>query len=78
MTPNFEGLRSDFYQSEQGASLVNYVLLISLIAVVALIAVNSLGTNSRERFCNIAGRVGQDNSNYGWTGSGCGLVGGWP
>ena len=37
-------------RSERGASMVEYALLVSLIAVVAIVAVQALGTNIRNQF----------------------------
>jgi pilus assembly protein Flp/PilA len=40
-------------RDEQGAALVEYGLLVGLIAVVALTAVTSLGTTVKAAFCDI-------------------------
>lgn len=38
-----------FLREEDGASLVEYVLLVALIAVVCLVAVTLLGTNTNSK-----------------------------
>ena len=45
--------RSKYY-NEKGDSLVEYALLIGLIAVVAVVAITSVGTNSEEVFSEVA------------------------
>ena len=47
-------LRARFGQSERGAALVEYALLVALIAVVCIIAVTLLGNNASNKFQNIA------------------------
>jgi pilus assembly protein Flp/PilA len=41
-------------QSERGASLVEYALLVALIAVVCIAAVTLLGSAAEEKFSSIA------------------------
>jgi pilus assembly protein Flp/PilA len=43
-------LRARFSDSERGASLVEYALLVALIAVVCIIAVQILGKNASTSF----------------------------
>ena len=43
--------------SERGASLVEYALLVSLIAVVCIAAVTSLGKRASSNFSSISGRI---------------------
>ena len=43
-----------FRRDEQGAALVEYGLLIALIAVVCVVAVTTLGTNVSKAFSTIA------------------------
>jgi pilus assembly protein Flp/PilA len=43
-------LRARFADSERGASLVEYALLVALIAVVCIIAVQVLGKNASTSF----------------------------
>ena len=40
--------------SEEGASLVEYALLVALIAVVAIVAITVVGTSVSENFSTIA------------------------
>lgn len=42
--------RARFGKSERGASLVEYVLLVSLIAVVCIVAVQALGNSAKSTF----------------------------
>jgi pilus assembly protein Flp/PilA len=48
-------LRARFADDERGASLVEYALLVALIAVVCIIAISFLGKEASENF----GAVGQ-------------------
>jgi len=43
--------------SEEGASLVEYALLVALIAVVAIVAVSVVGDKVSENFSEIAGTL---------------------
>jgi len=45
----FRSAASRFLQEDSGASLVEYVLLVALIAVVCLAAVALLGTNTNTK-----------------------------
>ena len=56
MTALSKALRG-FIADESGASLVEYGLLVSLIAVVCIAAVTLLGTNVRDVFQYIADRI---------------------
>ena len=42
---------------ERGASLVEYALLVALIAVVCIVAVSLLGSNASSKFSQIASAV---------------------
>jgi pilus assembly protein Flp/PilA len=44
--------------SERGASLVEYALLVALIAVVCIAAVTALGTAASENFTEVADEIG--------------------
>ncbi|MGA2760571.1 MAG: Flp family type IVb pilin [Candidatus Cybelea sp.] len=44
-------------RDEEGATMVEYGLLIALIALVALLAVKTLGTNISTLFSTVAGSV---------------------
>jgi len=46
-------LRSRFAQSQRGASLVEYALLVALIAVVCIVAVSLLGNNASNKFSQV-------------------------
>jgi pilus assembly protein Flp/PilA len=53
MMETFTGLKSllsSWIQDEEGASLVEYVLLVALIAVVCIAAVTVLGKAARDKF----------------------------
>ncbi len=43
--------------SDEGASLVEYSLLVALIAVVALLAITSFGGNLSEKYSEIAATI---------------------
>ena len=43
---------------ERGASLVEYALLVALIAVVCLAAVTALGTTASEKFSEVSSSLG--------------------
>ncbi|HVE94365.1 MAG TPA: Flp family type IVb pilin [Acidimicrobiales bacterium] len=51
-------LRSRFGRSERGASLVEYVLLVALIAVVCIVAIQFLGTSASTKFSSVGSSVG--------------------
>ena len=44
-------------KSERGASLVEYALLVALIAVIAIAAVRILGQNVSQQFSTIAAQI---------------------
>jgi pilus assembly protein Flp/PilA len=44
-------------KSERGASMVEYALLVALIAVVAMAGVRLLGTNINTAFNGVAGQI---------------------
>ncbi|MGA2761445.1 MAG: Flp family type IVb pilin [Candidatus Cybelea sp.] len=52
----FNTLKS-MIRSEEGASMIEYGLLIGLIAVVAMIGVKALGTNVSSLYVTIAGTL---------------------
>ena len=47
----------DLFKKEDGASAVEYGLLVALIAVVILAAVSTLGTNLSTKFSSVGTRV---------------------
>ena len=50
-------LRARFGQDEKGASLVEYALLVGLIAVVCIGAVTFLGNNAKGKFSSIGSSI---------------------
>ena len=42
---------------ERGASLVEYALLVALIAVVCIVAISFLGTNASQTFSNVGSQI---------------------
>jgi pilus assembly protein Flp/PilA len=44
-------------RDEEGATMVEYGLLVALIAVVAIVGVKTLGTNIQTLFTTVAGSV---------------------
>jgi pilus assembly protein Flp/PilA len=51
-------LRARFADSERGASLVEYALLVALIAVVCIAAVTLLGKNASSKFNTVGNSLG--------------------
>ncbi len=45
-------------EDDRGASLVEYALLVALIAVVCIVAVTLLGKNASSQFDKVAGSTG--------------------
>lgn len=54
-------LRARYADSERGASLVEYALLVALIAVVCIVAVQILGKNASTSFSNTGSAIGSSN-----------------
>ena len=50
-------LRAKFGNSERGASLVEYALLVALIAVVCIAAIAFLGKAASQRFSSVGSAV---------------------
>ena len=50
-------VRARFGQDEKGASLVEYALLVGLIAVVCIGAVTFLGGNAKNKFSSIGSSI---------------------
>lgn len=46
-----------FVRNEEGASAVEYGLLVALIAAVIIIAVTAIGTNLSAKFTEVAGKL---------------------
>ena len=51
-------LRARFGDSERGASLVEYALLVALIAVVCIVAVSFLGKSASSKFTTVGQSIG--------------------
>jgi pilus assembly protein Flp/PilA len=54
MAPYFRAL---FGRSERGAALVEYALLVALIAVVCIAAIQLLGDSARDKFSKVGGQI---------------------
>ncbi len=52
-------LRARFGDTERGASLVEYALLVALIAVVCIAAVTLLGGNAKKKFNDVGASIGK-------------------
>ena len=52
-------LRARFGDTERGASLVEYALLVALIAVVCIAAVTLLGGNAKNKFNDVGASIGK-------------------
>ena len=51
-------LTARFSRNERGASLVEYALLVALIAVVCIVAVTILGNNASGKFSSVGSSLG--------------------
>jgi pilus assembly protein Flp/PilA len=51
---SMKALIQKFFQEEEGATAVEYGLLVALIAVVIMAAVGTLGTNLNTKFSSVA------------------------
>ncbi len=47
----------DMLKDDEGATLVEYGLVVSLIAVAAIVAITALGTSVSQTFTNIANKI---------------------
>lgn len=52
-------LRARYGNTELGASLVEYALLVALIAVVCIGAVSALGGAANSKFTSVGGAIGR-------------------
>ncbi|HZD79065.1 MAG TPA: Flp family type IVb pilin [Actinomycetota bacterium] len=50
-------IRARFGQDERGASLVEYALLVALIAVVCIVAIAFLGRAASSKFSSVGGSI---------------------
>ena len=51
-------LRARFARDERGAALVEYALLLALIAVVCIVALQALGTGASKKFDSVNSQIG--------------------
>ena len=51
-------VRARFGKDERGASLVEYALLVALIAVVCIIAITFVGGRASQKFSNVGSSLG--------------------
>lgn len=47
------GLQARFSRDEEGAAMVEYALLVALIAVVCILAVTFIGSNASAKFSSV-------------------------
>lgn len=52
-------IRARFGRDDEGASLVEYALLVALIAVVCIGAITVLGNNANDKFDQVGSSIGQ-------------------
>ncbi len=50
-------LMAHFAKDEKGAALVEYALLLALIAVVCIVAIGLLGRSAEDKFTSVAGEI---------------------
>ncbi len=50
-------IRARFGKTERGAALVEYALLLALIAVVCIVALQFLGSNSADKFSKVGNSI---------------------
>ncbi len=51
-------LQARFNTDERGAALVEYALLVALIAVVSILVLTSLGEGIRDKFTEVDNKIG--------------------
>ena len=56
-------LRARFGDNDRGASLVEYALLVALIAVVCIAGIRVLGNNADQGFSNVGSEIGGATAN---------------
>ena len=47
----------NFFKDEEGATMVEYALMLALIAIVCIVAVTAIGTSSQATFQNAADQI---------------------
>jgi pilus assembly protein Flp/PilA len=55
---NFASKVRRFMVSEDGPTAVEYAVMLALIVIVCITAIQSVGTNAKTTFTNIAGSLG--------------------
>ena len=50
-------MQARFARTERGAALVEYALLLALIAVVCIVALQSLGTDAADKFDKVGDSI---------------------
>jgi pilus assembly protein Flp/PilA len=55
---NFANKVERFLKSEDGPTAVEYAVMLSLIVVVCLTAITSIGSNATSTFNKVAGKLG--------------------
>jgi pilus assembly protein Flp/PilA len=51
-------VRARFGRDERGASLVEYALLVALIAVVCIVAITFVGNRASDKFSTVGSKLG--------------------
>ncbi len=51
-------MRARFGQTERGAALVEYALLLALIAVVCIVALGIIGGGAKTKFSSVGSQIG--------------------
>ncbi len=54
---NFADKVKRFLKSEDGPTAVEYAVMLALIVIVCLTAINSIGTNAKATFTNVANSI---------------------
>jgi pilus assembly protein Flp/PilA len=54
---NFSDKIKRFLKSEDGPTAVEYAVMLALIVIVCLTAINSIGTNAKTTFTNVAASI---------------------
>ena len=60
-----------FQKDESGAAMVEYGLLVALIAAVVVVVVGALGTQIKTAFCTVETAINTANTSLGAASSGC-------
>ena len=47
----------NFFKDEEGATMVEYALMLALIAIVCIVAVTAIGTNANSTFNTAANKL---------------------